>query len=74
MKKETREYNYDWMLWTTITAAARALDGTEKEYESLKGVIPNFRNVLYALLRHGEPGQALHEDGCGISHRHHDST
>jgi len=57
MKKETREYNYDWMLWTTITAAANALDGTQKEYESLKRVIPNFQNVLSTFLRHGETGR-----------------
>jgi hypothetical protein len=56
MKKETREYNYDWMLWSTISAAATALDGSMKEYESLKGVIPNFRNVLDAMLRHGQTG------------------
>ena len=56
MKKETREYNYDWMLWTIISAAANSMDGTNKEYESLKRVIPNFRNVLDAMLRHGEPG------------------
>ena len=35
---------------------ATALDGTQKEYESLKRVIPNFKTVLDVMLRHGEPG------------------
>ncbi|MDT8271699.1 MAG: 2-hydroxyacyl-CoA dehydratase family protein [Desulfomonilia bacterium] len=56
MKKETREYNFDWMLWTVIQSASNSLDGSVKEYESLKGVIPNFRNILHAILRHGETG------------------
>ncbi len=54
MKKETREYNYDWVLWSIISAASASRDGTDKEYESLKRVIPNFRSVLDTLLRHGE--------------------
>jgi hypothetical protein len=57
MKKETREYNYDWMLWSSVSAAAKAADGTQKEFESLKRVVPNFRNILSAFLRHGEPGK-----------------
>jgi hypothetical protein len=54
MKKETREYNYDWVLWSIISAASTSRDGTDKEYESLKRVIPSLRNVLDTLLRHGE--------------------
>jgi len=57
MKKETREYNYDWMLWTIINSAANSRDGTLKEYEGLKKVIPGFRSVLHAMLRHGETGR-----------------
>ncbi|MRR34805.1 2-hydroxyacyl-CoA dehydratase, partial [bacterium] len=57
MKRETREYNYDWMVWSSISAAAASMDGTAKEYESLKRVTPNFRNILDAILRHGETGR-----------------
>jgi hypothetical protein len=56
MKKETREYNYDWMIWSIFNAGSKVLDGTQKEYESLKKVIPNFRTLLDTVLRHGEPG------------------
>lgn len=56
MKRETREYNYDWMIWSIFNAGAKALDGTQKEYESLMNVIPNFRTLLHTVLRHGKPG------------------
>ena len=56
MKKETREYNYDWMLWSIFNAGSKAADGTAKEFEGLKRVLPNFRVVLNTFLRHGEPG------------------
>ncbi len=56
MKKETREYNYDWMLWSIFDAASKALDGTPKEFEGLTRVIPSFKLVANTILRHGEPG------------------
>lgn len=56
MKRETREYNYDWMLWSIFNAGCKAADGTAKEFEGLKKVIPNFKTVLDTFLRHGEPG------------------
>jgi hypothetical protein len=56
MKKETREYNYDWMLWSTFSAASKALDGTPKEFEGLARVIPSFKTIANNILRHGEPG------------------
>jgi hypothetical protein len=56
MKKETREYNYDWMLWSIFRAASMALDGTPKEFEGLAKVIPNFKLIANTILRHGDPG------------------
>ncbi|MBN1636365.1 MAG: 2-hydroxyacyl-CoA dehydratase [Deltaproteobacteria bacterium] len=56
MRKESREYNYDWNLWTIVENASRAYDGFEKEYQHLLSLIPNFRGVLEAFVRHGEPG------------------
>lgn len=32
MRKETREYQFDWMLWKAFAAASRLRKGTEKEY------------------------------------------
>jgi len=56
MKKEAREYNYDWMLWSILDNAAKSCNGTDKEYVSLCNLVPHFRDVLDALVRHGEPG------------------
>ncbi|HEY9159510.1 MAG TPA: 2-hydroxyacyl-CoA dehydratase family protein [Desulfomonilia bacterium] len=57
MKKETREYNYDWMLWSIFNAGSKALDGTIKEFGGLVKVMPNFSPVINNFLRHGEPGK-----------------
>jgi hypothetical protein len=57
MRQESREYNYDWMLWSILNHAAKSCDGTEKEYESLCSLVPHFHDVLDALVRHGEPGR-----------------
>jgi hypothetical protein len=56
MKKETREYNYDWMLWSIFNAASKTLDGSPKEFAGLARVIPNFKTIAGNILRHGEPG------------------
>lgn len=56
MKPETREYNYDWMLWSIFNAGSKAADGTAKEFKCLKKVVPNFETVLDTFMRHGEPG------------------
>lgn len=59
MKRETKEYNYDWNLWTILENAGRAYDGSPKEYESLLSLIPNFRDSLDAIISQGEPGVLL---------------
>ena len=59
MKRETREYNYDWTIWSIIENASLTYDGSPKEYESLLRLIPNFRDILDAVIGQGEPGILL---------------
>ncbi|MBW2636030.1 MAG: 2-hydroxyacyl-CoA dehydratase [Deltaproteobacteria bacterium] len=59
MKRETKEYNYDWTLWSIIENGARTYDGSHKEYESLLGLLPHFRGVLGTIIDQGEPGILL---------------
>jgi hypothetical protein len=59
MKRETKEYNYDWNLWSIIENGAKTYDGSRKEYESLLGLLPHFRDVLNAIISQGEPGILL---------------
>jgi hypothetical protein len=56
MKRETREYNYDWDIWTILENAAMVCDGTPKEYRSLLSLIPHFGTALDAFMKQGEPG------------------
>lgn len=59
MKKETKEYHYDWNLWTIIDNACKAYDGSPKEYEAMLSLIPNFRGSLEPIIGQGEPGILL---------------
>ncbi|HPD22348.1 MAG TPA: 2-hydroxyacyl-CoA dehydratase family protein [Deltaproteobacteria bacterium] len=59
MKRETREYHYDWNIWSIIENASRTGDGTRKEYDTLLKLIPHFRDSLDAVIRWGEPGTLL---------------
>jgi benzoyl-CoA reductase/2-hydroxyglutaryl-CoA dehydratase subunit BcrC/BadD/HgdB len=61
MRKETREYNFDWMLWNSLNAATRVKSGTEKEYRTMLKYIPSSRDVIASLLSAGEPGQKFLE-------------
>lgn len=61
MRKELREYNFDWMLWRSFDAASRVRKGTEKEYRHMLNYIPYFRGVTDAVLGTGEPGQLFIE-------------
>jgi hypothetical protein len=56
MRQATREYNFDWMLYTSFTAAARLKDGTPKEYSNALKHIPYFRGITEAVMGAGEPG------------------
>jgi hypothetical protein len=57
MKRETSEYLYDWMVSSILDNAAKSIDGTTKEYESLLRLVPHFSNVLDSFVKHGEPGK-----------------
>ncbi|MCU0576969.1 MAG: 2-hydroxyacyl-CoA dehydratase family protein, partial [Desulfobacterota bacterium] len=57
MKRETREYPFDWMVWSILENAARSTDGSPKEYDSLCALVPHFADVLDSFVRHGEPGR-----------------
>jgi hypothetical protein len=59
MRRETREYHYDWSIWTIIQNASLTYDGTKKEYESLLSLIPHFRDSLDAIISQGEAGILL---------------
>lgn len=61
MRQELKEYNFDWMLYTTFSAAGRLKSGTEKEYQYMLNYIPYFRGVTEAVLGAGETGQKFIE-------------
>ncbi len=56
MRKETREYKFDWMMWTTFASGARLKSGTQKEYNASLKYIPYFSRIIDVLLSAGEPG------------------
>ncbi len=57
MKRETREYRFDWNLWTILECASKTQDGFRKEYAHLLDYVPHYAGVLEEFMRHGEPGQ-----------------
>jgi benzoyl-CoA reductase/2-hydroxyglutaryl-CoA dehydratase subunit BcrC/BadD/HgdB len=61
MRKETREYKFDWMMWSALSSASRLKCGTEKEYQEALKYIPNSRDMVKAILGPGEPGQKFIE-------------
>ena len=61
MRKELKEYPFDWMLWRTFVAAARMKAGSEKEYRQALNQLPYFRGVLDTIYGIGEPGQLFIE-------------
>ena len=64
MKRETREYNLDWMLWSSVVSGSKVMDGTKKEYQALLRLIPNFRGMIDTILRQGEPGRLFMKMGA----------
>ncbi|HNV47006.1 MAG TPA: 2-hydroxyacyl-CoA dehydratase family protein [Spirochaetota bacterium] len=61
MRPETREYQFDWMLWSCFSAASKLNAGTPKEYRRMLEYIPSFRGVVETVLDAGEPGQRFIE-------------
>lgn len=59
MRKELKEYNYDWMAWSLFAAASKVKDGTEKEYRQLLNFIPTFRDLIETVMSQGEVGVAF---------------
>ena len=56
MRNATREYFYDWMLYSAFSAGAHLKDGTEKEYLYALKIIPYFKGIVDAIYSAGEPG------------------
>lgn len=61
MRPETREYGFDWMLYSTFSAASRIRSGSEKEYRRALEYIPYFRVTVETILASGKPGQLFIE-------------
>ena len=61
MRKALKEYNFDWMLYSTYGAASRLGKGTGKEYRHALEYIPYFRNIVEMMMEAGEPGELFIE-------------
>lgn len=59
MKRETREYNYDWNVWSIVEHASMTCNGSRKEYEAMLKLVPSFQDALRAIIDQGEPGILL---------------
>lgn len=57
MRKELREYNFDWMLWNAFASAGRLKAGSEKEYINTLKYIPYFKGVVEPIMECGEAGE-----------------
>jgi hypothetical protein len=57
MRPETKEYNFDWMLWSTFLAGSKLRNGTEKEFRNTLRYVPYFSGILEAIYSTGEPGK-----------------
>ncbi|MBT4638670.1 MAG: 2-hydroxyacyl-CoA dehydratase, partial [Deltaproteobacteria bacterium] len=56
MRPEIREYNYDWLMGSTLRAAANLPRGTKKETELSYRYIPYFKNIGKSFVDAGDPG------------------
>jgi hypothetical protein len=56
MKRETKEYNFDWNFWTILENASKTCDGTRKEYETLLPYVYHYKDVLDKFVRQDEAG------------------
>jgi hypothetical protein len=64
MRQATREYHFDWMLWSAFDTASRMSRGTEKEFRFALNYTPYFRGVAEAMLQAGESGRRFSELGA----------
>ncbi len=61
MRKETREYNLDWVYWSVFDNASKMHAGTEKEYQVLRRHLPHLDDILRIVTARGEVGTAFLE-------------
>jgi hypothetical protein len=59
MKRQTREYNYDWMLWSTYGTASKLSNGTQKELNATIKTLPSYSALLKTATYFGEVGDLL---------------
>ncbi len=59
MRPEMREYNYDWMMGSTLKAASNLANGFPKEAALALNYIPYARGASKALMDEGDPGIQL---------------
>ena len=57
MRPEVKEYPFDWMLWSTMQIASRAMKGSEKEFSMMLNYMPYFRGLLELLVQFGDAGK-----------------
>lgn len=56
MRPAIYEYNFDWMLWRAIDAAAKLGNSSEKETAHMLSYIPYFRKTTEFFVKMGKPG------------------
>lgn len=59
MRPEMREYNYDWLMGSTLAAAAKMPNGTPKETDLALKYLPTYKNAAQSIFNAGEPGTKL---------------
>jgi len=57
MRQATREYPFDWMLWSAFDTGAKLGRGSEKEYRTTLRYVPYFSGIVDALHQAGGPGR-----------------
>ncbi|ACL06571.1 2-hydroxyacyl-CoA dehydratase subunit D [Desulfatibacillum aliphaticivorans] len=56
MRKEYTEYPFDWALHSLFTNAAKAINGTPKEYDRIMSRIGDMKELADFVFGHGDPG------------------
>lgn len=59
MRKEFKEYGYDWMLYTLSRTAKSALSATDKEFDALLRLLPHLQTPIGLLGTLGDAGRHL---------------
>ncbi len=56
MRPEMKEYNYDWLMSSALSAAANLANGTQKETDLAYQYIPYFKGVTKTFVDGGDAG------------------